>query len=248
MRYVDCHMHLGSTDSAGFTGFIDHLARRPNLVGCNLILNSAEELAIVSDRFDQLPSKVVLVPPLPLDFDVPRELTASGWWKVHPSLHRISRDRIPEVLRSVASMGAAGVMIHHFPWGDRLEHNTGLELVVEVARAFPEMPVVATHGGGYESWQLRAHTARLSNVYYDFSVTFSVYRGTDFVRPWNQYVERRRNRILFGSDWPSAEPEPQLEEALRLAGEGGLKPDQLERQLLENSYRLWPQHHNRVTA
>jgi len=121
-----------------------------------------------------------------------------------------------------------------------MEHNTGLDLVIEVARAFPQLPVVATHGGGYESWQLRAHTARLANVFYDLSVTFAVYDHTDYLKPWSQYVQRRRNRILFGSDWPSANPEPQLAEAVRLAEAVGVSASDLEHQMLENSSKLWP--------
>jgi predicted TIM-barrel fold metal-dependent hydrolase len=239
MRYFDCHVHLASSDQTGFDRFVAYVGSRSGLVGCNLVLNTREEVSVVSARVNDLPSKAVVIPPLALEFDVPDSLKASRWCKIHPSLHRVTRQRIREVLRIVDSAGVAGVMIHHFPWGDDLEHNTGLELVIEVARAFPQIPVVATHGGGYESWQLRAHTARLRNVYYDFSVTFAVYEGTDHLRPWVQYVQRRKDRLLFGSDWPSAEAEPQLQTAACLAKEGGLGEDALESQLLENSSRLW---------
>lgn len=240
MRYFDCHLHLASPDSAGFTKLVEYLGARRDLVGANLVLNTPDEVAVVAARLGELPPHVVVVPPLPLGVDVPASLRASRWWKVHPALHEVTRERIPEVVRAFGSVGGAGVMVHHFPWGDRLEHNTGLELVIALARAFPEVPVVATHGGGYESWPLRAHTARLPNVYYDFSVTFSVFAGTDYVRPWVQYVQKRRNRILFGSDWPSAEAEPQLELAARLASEVGVGAEDLQAQLLENSRRLWP--------
>ncbi|MCU1347483.1 MAG: hypothetical protein JWO56_513 [Acidobacteria bacterium] len=239
MRYFDCHMHLASPDDAGFTKFAEYVRARGSLVGCNLVLNTADEIAVVSRRLSELPANVVVVPPFPLDVEVPAELRASRWWKVHPTLHEITHARIPAVIERLGALDAAGVMVHHFPWGDRLEHNTGLELIIEIARAFPALPVVATHGGGYESWRLRAHTARLTNVYYDFSMTFWTYAGTDFVRPWVQFVEKRKNRILFGSDWPSAEAEPQLESAIRLAGEGGLGPEALGAQMLENSKRLW---------
>jgi predicted TIM-barrel fold metal-dependent hydrolase len=245
MRYYDCHVHLGSSDPLGFAKFLGYLRERPQLEGCNLILNTPEELAIVDEHFEQIPPNVVVVPALPLDFEVPRRLSVSGWWKVHPTLHRVNKERIPEVLRLIESNPTAGVMVHHFPWGDRLEHNTGLELVIEIARAFPQTPVVATHGGGYESWQLRAHTSRLPNVFYDFSITFSVYADTDHLRPWSQYVTHRRNRILFGSDWPSADPEPQLQQAVRLAADAGLSADLLENHLLENSYKLWPRHESK---
>jgi predicted TIM-barrel fold metal-dependent hydrolase len=239
VRYFDCHLHLASPDSAGFTRFGEYVASRAGLVGGNLVLNTSAEIAIVGERLAELPERIVVVPPLPLDLKVPASLRRSGWWKVHPTLHEISRERIPDVVRCLASLNPAGIMVHHFPWGDRLEHNTGLELVIAVARALPEIPVVATHGGGYESWQLRAHTARLPNVYYDFSVTFSIFQGTDLLRPWIQYVQKRRNRILFGSDWPSAEAEPQLDEAVRLANDAGVTASLLEALLLENSSRLW---------
>ncbi len=239
MRYFDCHLHLASPDSAGLTKFREYVASRVGLVGGNLVLNTSAEMAIVDKCLGEIPQGIVVVPPLPLDLKVPPSLRRSGWWKIHPTLHEISRERIPEVVRCLASVNPAGIMVHHFPWGDQLEHNTGLELVIAVARAFPEIPVVATHGGGYESWQLRAHTARLRNVYYDFSVSFSVFQGTDLLRPWIQYLQKRSNRILFGSDWPSAEAEAQLEEAVRLAAQASVTAAALEALLLENSTRLW---------
>jgi len=240
MRYFDCHLHLPSPDDYGFVRFREYMQSHPNLVGCNLILNSEPEMTVVERRLRELPDCVQIVPPLPLDLNIPDRLHSLRWYKIHPALHRISRERIPAVVSLVGASQARGVVVHHFPWGDKLEYNTSLELIIQIAQAYPELPVVATHGGGYESWQLRAHTARLKNIYYDFSISFSVYAETDYVKPWIQYVERRRNRILFGSDWPSAEAEPQLKYATELAQRTGMKESELELQLLENSARLWP--------
>lgn len=56
--------------------------------------------------------------------------------------------------------------------------------MIALAQAMPDMPVLATHGGGYESWAFRAHTGSLPNVLYDFSVTMAYYRGSDLLRPF----------------------------------------------------------------
>ena len=137
MRYFDCHLHLASPDAVGFERFTQHLAERDGFVGGNLVLNTAAEVSIVADRLSKVPAGINIIPPLPLAGDLPAALRRSGWWKIHPALHEVSRERIPEVVRSLDAVRPAGVMIHHFPWGDRLEHNTGLELVIAVARAFP---------------------------------------------------------------------------------------------------------------
>jgi predicted TIM-barrel fold metal-dependent hydrolase len=134
----------------------------------------------------------------------------------------------------------AGLMVHCYPWGKSLDYNTSLPLVLALAEAMPDTTILATHGGGYESWQFRSHAALFRNVIFDFSVTLSYYAQSDLLRPLQRYLRYSPDRVVFGSDWPSAAAGEQLAEVRRLAAEAGISDEQLELLLLTNARRYWP--------
>lgn len=242
LRFYDDHLHLPTPDDEGLDRLLRHVDAHPEMVGGNLILNTEEEVAFVEAHLDRLPPHLTLVPYYPFDGTLPSAVTASGWYKIHPVMARLTEDDIPAVCETLRDPpnSPKGLIVHHYPWGANLQHEISLPLIIALARAMPATPIVATHGGGYESWPLRAHTGSLPNVLYDFAVTMSYYAGSDVLRPFQVYLRTRPNRLLFGSDWPSAEPGPQLGEYLRLAGEAGIAAPVLEAALLQNAARLWP--------
>jgi predicted TIM-barrel fold metal-dependent hydrolase len=81
----------------------------------------------------------------------------------------------------------------------------------------------------------------LSNVFFDFSATMTYYAGSDLLRPFQRYLLHSSDRILFGSDWPTANPEQQMAESVRLATEVSISSAELERMFLGNAERLWPE-------
>jgi len=60
------------------------------------------------------------------------------------------------------------------------------------------------------------------------------------LQPFKRYLRYSSERIVFGSDWPSASPAEQLQESERLALETGVSVVELEEIFLRNSRRLWP--------
>ena len=170
MRYFDVHLHLPTADGAGLARLHAHVAARPGLVGGNLILNTRAEVEFAAAHRRELPPGLNLVPYLPLDDRHPAEIETLGWYKVHPALQRIGAPDIPRVCDAVLSMTPRpnGLMVHCYPWGVDLEYAVSVPLVIGLARALPGIPIVATHGGGYESLRLRAHTGSLPNVLYAF--------------------------------------------------------------------------------
>jgi len=241
-RFYDDHLHLPTPDDDGLDRLLRHLDAHPQMVGGNLILNTEEEVAFVEAHLEKLPPHLTLVPYYPFHGTLPPAVTASGWYKIHPVMAGLARDDIPAVCEAVRDPRNApkGLIVHHYPWGVNLQHEISLPLIIALARAMPATPIVVTHGGGYESWPLRAHTGSLPNVLYDFAVTMSYYAGSDVLRPFQVYLTTRPNRLLFGSDWPSAEPAPQLAECLRLATEAGIAAPALQATLLNNAATLWP--------
>ena len=243
MKFFDCHLHLPTPDDSGLDRLLRYLDGVSDMVGGNLILNTREEVDFAYSHLDSFPKTLNLIPYYDPATDLPSEFRESGWYKIHPTIDKLGRDAIAPLCQSLreATDKPKGIIVHCFPWGPDLQFNISLPLVIELAQALPQMPVLVAHGGGYESWAFRAHTGMLKNVVYDFSVTMSYYRGSDVLRPFQRYLRHSPDRIVFGSDWPSAQPEDQLVECARLANEIDVSGEQLESILMANARRLWPE-------
>jgi hypothetical protein len=239
MRFYDAHLHLPSPDAEGLQAFLRFLEAEPGLVGGNLILNTPEEVAIVASNLDRLPSKAVLIPYFQVGMSQPEPFRRSGWYKLHPNVQKLDIESIPPIVSALKIEKPKGVMVHCFPWGPDLRFNIGLTLVIELARALPETVILATHGGGYESWAFRAHAGGFRNVHFDFSMTLDYYEGSDLLKPIQRYLRFSKSRIHFGSDWPSGHVGRQLEELKRLAMDSGLNEVELEALLLKNARSCW---------
>lgn len=243
MKYFDVHLHLPTPDRAGLDALLRHIDAEPDMVGAHLILNTPEEVAFVHAQRGALPPSIRFIPYYEPGASLPPEFQADGWYKIHPGIARLHAGRVAEVRDALlaAPRPPKGIVVHCFPWGPQLEYNTGLPLVVELARAMPRTWILVAHGGGYESWQLRAHAGSFDNVLFDFSVSMAYYRGSDALRPFQRYLRHDPQCLLFGSDWPSAQCGEQLEECVRLAGECGVDAARLERLFLDNTRRIWPE-------
>jgi predicted TIM-barrel fold metal-dependent hydrolase len=239
MRFFDVHLHLPSPDAAGVDAFLQFVENEPDLLGGNLILNTPEEVAITEANLDRLPSNIVLIPYFQAGVRHSEPLLRSGWYKLHPTLQRLDANAIPDLVSALKLERPKGVMVHCFPWGPDLHFNISLRLVIELARNLPDVLILATHGGGYESWAFRAHAGGFKNVHFDFSMTLDYYQGADAVQPLQRYLRFSRSRVHFGSDWPSGHVGRQLEEFLRLAKNAGLQESELETQLLNNARTGW---------
>jgi hypothetical protein len=239
MRFFDAHLHLPSPDAAGVDAFLRFLDSERDLVGGNLILNTPEEVAITQANLKRLPSNIVLIPYFQADLRHPEPLLRSGWYKLHPTVQRLDTNAIPSLVSALKSERPKGVMVHCFPWGPDLNFNSSLPLVIELARNLPDAIILATHGGGYESWAFRAHAGGFKNVHFDFSMTLDYYQGCDAVKPLQRYLRFSQSRVHFGSDWPSGHVGRQLEELLRLATDAGLRETELEGLLLDNARKCW---------
>jgi hypothetical protein len=243
MRYFDAHLGLPSPDREGLDALVRHVESDKDFVAGNLILNTPEEVELVSRHPGRLPPTLNKIPYYTPAFDAPEELSRSGWYKIHPRLHGFEAKDIEGIKEALlaAPVRPKGMVVCCFPWGPNLRYNISLPLVIEIARTLPDMPVLATHGGGYESWQLRAHAGPLKNVYFDFSATMSYYFRSDLLRPFQRYLRHTPKQLLFGSDWPTGDTQEHLNECLRLAEEVSVSREELETLLLDNAARLWPE-------
>jgi predicted TIM-barrel fold metal-dependent hydrolase len=219
--------------------YLSFLEHSPELLGANLILNTQEEVEIILKNIGKIPNNIILIPYYSANSQLPKEISSSGWYKIHPKIKKITSMDIYALTESVITTNPEGLIIDCFPWGTELEYNVSLPLVLALAKAMPKTFVLVAHGGGYESWAFRAHTGSLQNVIYDFSATLAYYQNSDILKPYQRYLQFSTDRVLFGSDWPMASVTEQILESIRLANEIGISEEKLENIFLSNSRRLW---------
>ena len=83
-------------------------------------------------------------------------------------------------------------------------------MVADVARAFPRLTIIAAHLGGYHvQAEALEHVVGLPGVYLDTSWPPSV--GSLTRHQVRAAIERHGpERVIFGSDWPMADPESEI--------------------------------------
>ncbi len=83
----------------------------------------------------------------------------------------------------------------------------------DLARRYPEMPLVAAHFGGWRQWPDVERDLIGEPVYIDLSFLFGMLPDADIVRLTRRHGVRR---VLFGTDAPWRDQQTELETFLRL--------------------------------
>lgn len=146
--------------------------------------------------------------------------------KLHPDLQLFAIDDekmfpIYEVLESRGMF----VITHA---GDPRYSYSHPSQVSRVAKAFPRMPIIAAHMGGWMMWEeARAELAGLENIYVDTCSTCSFATTETLLRSINSFDGEK---IFFATDYPMWDPKAELDKVLSL----GLSEGKLERILAKN--------------
>jgi predicted TIM-barrel fold metal-dependent hydrolase len=167
-------------------------------------------------------------------FDAAIDAGARGL-KVHPCSHQLpANDRSLYPLYAVAEQRRIPVMVHVgssvFP-GAKMRYCDPL-LVDEIAVDFPELQVLCAHSGrGFWTQQVFELTRMRPNVWMELSGLPARRIASLFPE-----LERVRDRVLFGSDWPSSPAISRLAEQFR---ELPFSAELIENALWRNAARLF---------
>jgi hypothetical protein len=155
--------------------------------------------------------------------------------KVHPLFQGYALDdkRLWEIL---AELEGEFICLFHVGPETRGGENTLAtpRMIAEIARAFPELTIIAAHLGGYHVHpEALEHVIGLPGVYLDTSWPPSIATvGTDVARA---AIERHGpDRVVFATDWPMADPGAEIAAIEAL----GLSPSDTEAVLGGNMARL----------
>ena len=132
--------------------------------------------------------------------------------KLHPDCQGFNADDpvMTPVYREIARRG----MFILFHSGDPRHGCSHPDRIARVARAFPEMPVIAAHCGGWMQWAEARHAfAGMENVWYDTSSTFGFGGNDPFFRALDAFGA---DRLMFGSDFPMWDAETEARRLLSL--------------------------------
>ncbi len=133
-------------------------------------------------------------------------------FKIHPDIQRVNIDdeRLYPLYEAIE-----GRMPIAFHLGDDREEYqfSAIERLLRVKKRFPRLEVLAAHLGGYRTWEKSHRLAELEHVWFDASSALwaiSPERATSLVH------ELGTDRVMFGTDYPVAYVNSELERFLLL--------------------------------
>ena len=158
-----------------------------------------------------------------------RELVSLGLKgvKLHPDVQRFAADS-PKAMRIYRLCEEAGlpVLVHT---GDHRYDFSNPNRIVNVLRAFPRLKFVGAHFGGWSVWDDAVRLlSGFGNIFVDTSSSFyalGLEKGRELIRKWGA------DRVLFGTDYPMWEPQPDISCLLAM----GLEEDEYRRIFWENA-------------
>ncbi len=126
--------------------------------------------------------------------------------KIHPLFQGFALDD-PRLWDILEAMGSQWPIIAHVGEGGDAEANARCTtpMIAEVARRFPELPVIACHFGGYRQLDEAEELLPGLPLYLETSWPPSV--GAIDPKRLRALIERHgADRVIFGSDWPMSDP------------------------------------------
>ncbi|MFO8007026.1 MAG: amidohydrolase family protein [Candidatus Brocadiia bacterium] len=154
--------------------------------------------------------------------------------KLHPQYQEFAVDE-RRLWPLYGAMAEAGLMLTFHAGRDIAfppeDDRAAPRRILKVHQAFPEMPIVAAHMGGWKMWDEVAETLAGTDVYMETSYTFDMPEQEDVRRVVEMHPVER---VLFGTDSPWREQGETLELVRRAYAE----PAEQEMVLRRNAERL----------
>lgn len=148
--------------------------------------------------------------------------------KLHPDFQRFAADgKEAEKLLGCLD-GALPVLIHS---GDKRYRLSNPDRIINAAKRFPYIKLVAAHFGGYSQWEYAENYKDIANAYFDTSSSLAFLSSQ---RARQIICDLGADRFLFGSDYPMWSAVDELERLQKLE----LDDDSLDKILYYNAARL----------
>ena len=193
-----------------------------------------------------------------LDINAPesvREAVQSGriaGLKIHSRIQRLpdtdtAYEPVFELLASLPP--TLPVIFDAFYYGTDLAYQPALHRLIELAQHFPDRQFIAAHAGGYKILEYFFHLRPLDNVHYGLSFSLQYLQDSSCMPDLRKLLRYTPSeRVIFGSDFPYAQPYKQLKDLWQLMNQ--LEMPIVERQniVFNNSIRMFGTNNEALTS
>ena len=240
MELFDAHMHI---DLKNEDRLYKHLE---GISGGSVIANSLEELEAVLRRREifRMGKKMRLI----VLWDVVKdfEKQAAEWKnltgvenvgvKLHPRIQNLTSIDIDKIVRELSKIDFDHIVVDAFEVGHRIENHISLLLILELVKAFPDKKIIVAHAGGYRCLEYLLILKDFKNIFYDISFTVNYLKHSSVSLDVRHLLCVRREKILFGTDFPEYGIEETLDSFNRII-QGLEEEEEIRRFVLYENYK-----------
>jgi predicted TIM-barrel fold metal-dependent hydrolase len=237
MKIFDCHYHFQSLDdlSDKYYGSDDYR---------NVIINYVDEYKAVKPSLPLPRTSVSLIFDYRNNFDYVKEQIDAGnlnALKIHSRTQRISSGDYDELIMMLQkSKTSLPLIIDAFYYGQEMEFQPDLPGIIRIAKEFPNNKIIIAHAGGYEILKYFFHLRKLDNIYWDLSFSLQYLSDSSCFYDLKKLIKfNGKDRIMFGSDCPWAEPAFQINVLKSIANELSFTEKESEMIFFENAFKIF---------
>lgn len=207
MKVFDCHIHV----EKGLDNYNIGSERK------NIIFNSIDSYQANAAKFCSNPDNS-----LSLIFDYKQNFNfilnevnnnKVNALKVHSRIQQLDPNDYEDLIKALQKIDIdIPVIIDAFYTGTPLAHQPNLEKIIEIITRLPKKKFIIAHSGGHKLLDYFFHLRGFQNVIYDLSFSLQyLYDSSVFMDLKKLIKFTDKKRIMFGSDYPFADPAMQLE-------------------------------------
>lgn len=233
MKIFDCHFHIDSGDErydidvAGrnvifnsFASYHQHITSVKGTDSVSIIFDHVHHFADVKQMLNE--KKVAAL-------------------KIHARVQKLAAADYPALIEKLRELvPTVPVIIDAFYFGDDLEYQPSLQQIINIARAFPSLPIIVAHCGGIEILKYFYHLRPLENIHYDLSFSLAYLRQASVFADYKNLVKySSHDRIMFGTDFPYVGAKLQLDAFNEIVNSMNIPETSVEKMLFGNAVRLF---------
>ncbi len=234
MQIFDSHVHL----EKGLEEYNLKVARK------NIIYNSIDLYKSLSPALTDSEKTVSLIFDYKNNLDfVLEEIHANkiNAIKIHSRIQKLRVDDYENLITALGKIKKnIPVILDAFYSGSEMDFQPDLSSIIKLVSVFKDRTFIIAHSGGYKLIEYFFHLRSIPNVVYELSFSLQyLYDSSIFtdLKKLIKYTDKKR--LLFGSDFPYADPNLQLQTLIDIFKELKIDSSDQEDILYNNSYSLF---------
>jgi predicted TIM-barrel fold metal-dependent hydrolase len=237
MKIFDCHYHFKSTDSLSDEHYGSDDYR-------NVIINYVDEYKVVISSLPLARTTISLIFDYRDNFDYVKSQIVSGKLsalKIHSRTQKIAASDYDELLDKLHQTNTKlPIIVDAFYYGQDLEFQPNLGAIIRIAKEFPENKIIVAHCGGYEILKYFFHLRKLDNIFWDLSFSLQYLQDSSCFTDLKKLIKfTAKDRIMYGSDCPWAEPRFQVDVLKSVIHELALTPAESDQIFFKNAFHVF---------